>query len=105
MLNERTYAGAEERAIRVEALVAEMRTDLKTLKGRLDEEVAELGISEDVAERLLTSFYESFDCKDEGEPSPHKRQRRLSRAEAEEDDLDDEDEENVDAAAVDVAAS
>lgn len=103
MLNERMYLGAEERAVRVEALVAEMRTDLMTLKRRLDEDVTELGISEDVAERLIASFYDSFDLQDEGGPSMPKRQRRLSRLETEDDDLDDGDDEQVDSA-LDVAA-
>jgi len=94
MLNERTYASYQERAGRVEALVSEMRTDLKTLKRRLDEEVTELGISDEEAEKILTTFYDSFDHKDEGDPSLPKRARRLSRMEAEEDVVDDDDDED-----------
>lgn len=96
MLNERTYAATQERAVRVEALVHEMRTDLKTLKRRLDEEVAELGISEDEAEKILTSFYNSLDNKHSGEASPPKRPRRMSRLPDEDDEMMDEEEEDKD---------
>ena len=91
ILNERAYAATQDRAARVEALVAEMRTDLKTLKRRLDEEVAELGIAEDEAEHILTSFYRSLDSKHRGEASPPKRPRRLSRMDEEVEDMEDDD--------------
>ena len=86
MLNEKTAATTQERCSRVEALVAEMRTDLKSLKSRLDEEIRELGISEAQAENLLTSFYQSLDSKHSGQASPPKRPRRLSRADLDETD-------------------
>jgi len=56
-LNERTLAATSERSDRVECLVAEMRTDLKSLKSRLDEELKELGIDHERAEAILGSFY------------------------------------------------
>jgi hypothetical protein len=51
MLNERT--SGYKRFARVEALcLGEMRSDLKSLKSRLDDEIRELGISERQAENL-----------------------------------------------------
>jgi hypothetical protein len=79
MLNERTYAASQERASRVESLVAEMRTDLKSLKGRLDLEIRDLGISEGLAENILKAYYMSLDSQHSGEASPPKRHRRMSR--------------------------
>jgi hypothetical protein len=76
MLNERTFAATQERSARVEALVSEMRSDLKSLKSRLDDEIRELGISERQAENLLTSFYLSLDSRLSGEASPPKRPRK-----------------------------
>lgn len=91
MLNERTAATTKERSARVEALVAEMRADLKSLKSRLDEEIRELGISENQAENLLTSFYQSLDSKHSGQASPPKRPRKQSRVDLEEDEeMEDE---------------
>ena len=43
LLNERTFASTRDRSHKVEALVAEMRMDLKSLKLRLEEELHELG--------------------------------------------------------------
>lgn len=60
-LNEKTLNATKERAAKVESLVTEMRTDLKILKARLDEEIRELGISEETAERILSSYYSSLD--------------------------------------------
>ena len=56
-MNERTLAATRDRSSRVESLVAEMRTDLKTLKNRLDEELNELGINHDRAEAILKAYY------------------------------------------------
>lgn len=80
ILNEKTYNATKERAARVESLVTEMRTDLKTLKGRLDDEIRELGISEENAESILTSYYSSLDVQSGGE-SPHARRRRVAEVE------------------------
>ena len=91
LLNEKTYAATQEKASRVESLVAEMRTDLKSLKGRLDVEIRELGISEEQAENILTSFYQSLDSQHLGDASPPKRQRRLSRMDEPESDEDMDD--------------
>lgn len=41
--NERALVAARDRSRRVEALVSEMRADLKSLKERLDDELSELG--------------------------------------------------------------
>lgn len=43
LLNERTFASTRDRALKVEGLVSEMRTDLKSLTLRLEEELHELG--------------------------------------------------------------
>lgn len=43
LLNERTNAATADRYSRSAELVAEMRSDLKSLKHRLEEEVRELG--------------------------------------------------------------
>lgn len=56
-LNERTFAATRDRSTRVESLVAEMRTDLKSLRNRLDEELVELGIDQDRAEGILKAHY------------------------------------------------
>jgi hypothetical protein len=91
VLNERTFAATQERSSRVEALVAETRSDLKSLKSRLDEEIRDLGISERQAENLLTSFYLSLDSRHSGQASPPKRPRKhQSRVYQNEDDEMDE---------------
>ena len=77
MLNERTRNSTEERATRVDALVAEMRSDMKALKSRLDNEIRCIGVSEEEAERILAAHYSSLIAQDTGEPSP-KRSRRYS---------------------------
>ena len=56
-MNEKTFAATKDRSTRVESLVAEMRTDLKSLRSRLDEELVELGIDQDRAEGILKAFY------------------------------------------------
>lgn len=95
MLNERTYAATQERSARVEALVSEMRSDLKSLKSRLDDEIRELGISERQAENLLTSFYLSLDSRLSGQASPPKRPRTKHQSQVDLNDDDDMDEEVV----------
>lgn len=96
-MNERTYASTQERASRVEALVSEMRTDLKTLKRRLDEDVADLGMSEEEAERILKQYYDSLDYKHAGDVSPPaKRARKPSiAAGATDNGMTDEDDDDV----------
>jgi hypothetical protein len=78
MLNEKTYSSSQERASRVESLVAEMRMDLKSLKSRLDSEIRDVGISEEQAESILKTFYMSQDSQHTGEASPPSRSRRFS---------------------------
>ena len=63
-LNERTFAATRDRSTRVESLVAEMRTDLKSLRNRLDEELVELGIDHERAEGILKSG--TFDTYNRG---------------------------------------
>lgn len=84
MLNEKTYNATKERAARVEALVAEMRSDLKTLKARLDDEIRELGISEETAETILTSYYSSLDVNQSATPSGSRRRSRMTAMEEDE---------------------
>lgn len=105
MLNERTLASTKERATRVETLVAEMRTDLKTLKRRLDEEVAVLGIGESEAEAIVTAYYQSLDSQHSTEGSPPKRSRSMSRLDTEDEDLGDEEGLQGNATRTEVAAS
>jgi len=88
-LNEATYTMTQDRASRVEALVSEMRTDLKSLKNRLDDEIRELGISEEQAESILTSYYNSLDVKHAGEATPPKRPRHKPHEYLETDEDDD----------------
>lgn len=76
ILNEKTFAATKERAGKVESLVDEMRSDLKSLKGKLDAEMREIGISEPKAESILTKYYDSLDSLHQGDASPPKRQRR-----------------------------
>mmetsp|Transcript_1768 Transcript_1768/g.3882 ORF Transcript_1768/g.3882 Transcript_1768/m.3882 type:complete len:761 (-) Transcript_1768:112-2394(-) len=56
-MNEKTLETSEERSSRVEALVTEMRSDLGSLKSRLDEEVHALGITDEEASKILTEYY------------------------------------------------
>ena len=56
-MNEKTLAASQERSERVEALVTEMRSDLGSLKRRLDEEVLALGINEEEARKILADHY------------------------------------------------
>ena len=86
MLNGRTYEATLERVNRADALVAEMRTDLKSLRSRLQDEVESLGVTESQANEVLSSFYQSLDSQHTGEASPPKRSRRAIDTSDEEDD-------------------
>lgn len=77
LLNEKTYASSQERSSRVESLVAEMRLDLKNLKGRLDLEIRDFGINEEQAESILKAFYTSQDSQHSGDPSSPSRPQRI----------------------------
>jgi hypothetical protein len=75
--NERTNAATAERFARSTELVAEMRSDLKTLKYRLHDELKELGMDDKIAEQTLSKYYLGQDSPvDIGEVSPLKRCRR-----------------------------
>lgn len=78
ILNERTSASMNERYQRSQELVTEMRTDLKSLKKRLSEELAELGITEDMANKILSLYYRVQDDEEKGDISTPKRLRRAS---------------------------
>lgn len=54
--NERTRHVLDERAERVEGLLAEMKSDLVTLKERLEHELDELGMSQDHAAEILAAY-------------------------------------------------
>ncbi|KAL3945772.1 MAG: hypothetical protein SGBAC_000161 [Bacillariaceae sp.] len=104
LLNMRTRDSAVDRYERAESLVTEMRADLKSLIGRLDTDLKELGkwknrrvvvvfseiseidctpgINEEMAEKILADFYCGED-EEAGEASPLKRQRRSTRSEEE----------------------
>jgi hypothetical protein len=78
-LNERTAASFKERSLRAEALVTEMKADLKSLKDRLGDEVGELGIDRAKADSLLSSHYKAQENKDSDSAPPKKRTRRAIR--------------------------
>jgi hypothetical protein len=78
MLNERTASSMQDKYQRAEELVAEMRTDLKNLKRKLEGELSELGISEDVANQILSKFYKGQNENDRGDASTPKRLKRAS---------------------------
>ena len=54
--NERTRHVLDERAERVEGLLAEMKSDLVTLKERLEHELGELGMDQDHAAEILAAY-------------------------------------------------
>jgi hypothetical protein len=63
-MNEKALGSCQERSARVEALVTEMRSDLRSLKRRLDDEVQALGISDAEAGMILSEFYGSSDTQE-----------------------------------------
>jgi hypothetical protein len=67
-----------DRYHRAEELVSEMRSDLKTLKHRLEEELTELGITEETATHIFSQYYKDQDDDDQGDASTPKRLRRAS---------------------------
>lgn len=67
-----------DRYQRAEELVSEMRSDLKSLKRRLEDELTELGITEEMAGSILSKFYKGYDEEDKGDASTPKRLRRAS---------------------------
>lgn len=76
LLNEKTNAATSERYNRSAELVAEMRSDLKSLKHRLEEELRELGMDENASEQILSKYYLGQQTPvDVGEVSPLKRSR------------------------------
>lgn len=92
--NEKTNGITKDRYNRAEELVTEMRSDLKSLKSRLLDELTELDINEDAAESILSDFYRQSIAGpvDAGDASPLKRsRRRISRGVQE-----DVDQESVD---------
>ena len=52
ILNKRTTNSMNDRYLRAEELVSEMRADLKSLKRRLGDELKELGITETMANQI-----------------------------------------------------
>lgn len=77
LLNEKTNSATADRYIRSAELVAEMRSDLKSLKHRLEEELNELGLDETATEQILSNYYLGQESPvDIGEASPLKRSRR-----------------------------
>ena len=78
VLNEKTRASMDDRYLRAEELVSEMRSDLKSLKRRLGDELSELGITDDMAEQILFQFYQGHQDEDTGDASTPKRLRRAS---------------------------
>ncbi|KAL3911529.1 MAG: hypothetical protein SGILL_007245 [Bacillariaceae sp.] len=78
LLNERTSGSMNDRYQRAEELVSEMRSDLKSLKHRLEEELTELGITEETAVHIFSRYYKDQDEDDHGDASTPKRLRRAS---------------------------
>ncbi len=56
-LNERNTVSGDDRRRRFEVLLSDMKSDLDSLKGRLKEELNELGIDQVKAAELLTDYY------------------------------------------------
>jgi len=77
-LNERTATSMNERYQRAEDLVSEMRSDLKSLKRRLGDELKELGITDAMADQILFKYYQGHQEEDAGDASTPKRLRRAS---------------------------
>jgi hypothetical protein len=67
-----------DRYRRAEELVSEMRSDLKSLKRRLGDEMNELGITDEMANQILFQFYQGHQEEDKGDASTPKRSRRAS---------------------------
>ena len=67
-----------DRYRRAEDLVSEMRSDLKSLKRRLGDELNELGITDDMAPQILSQFYQGHQEEDKGDALTPKRSRRAS---------------------------
>mmetsp|Transcript_9289 Transcript_9289/g.22810 ORF Transcript_9289/g.22810 Transcript_9289/m.22810 type:complete len:946 (-) Transcript_9289:235-3072(-) len=78
ILNERTTTSMNDRYLRAEELVSEMRSDLKSLKRRLQDELNELGITEGTANKILFQFYQGHHEEDQGDALTPKRLRRAS---------------------------
>jgi len=78
VLNERTTISMNDRYLRAEELVSEMRSDLKSLKRRLGDELKELGITDEMANQILFQFYQGHQEEDKGDASTPKRLRRAS---------------------------
>ena len=78
MLNERTSTSMSDRYHKAEAAVADMRTDLKNLKRKLEGELNELGISEDMVNKILSKFYKGQTEDDKGDATTPKRLKRAS---------------------------
>jgi hypothetical protein len=94
LLNEKTYQATQDRAARIEELVTEMRTDLKSLKHRLDDEARALGIDEEEEKRIFLQAHYDETATD----SPFSKRARM-RSHCGEDmdvDADDEEEEEED---------
>jgi len=78
VLNERTTTSMNDRYLRAEELVSEMRSDLKSLKRRLGDELKELGITDGTANKILFQFYQGHHEEDRGDALTPKRLRRAS---------------------------
>ena len=78
MLNERTSNSMHDRYRKAETAVADMRTDLKNLKRKLEADLTELGISEDTANKILSKFYKGQTEDDKGDSTTPKRLKRAS---------------------------
>jgi hypothetical protein len=78
ILNKRTTNSMNDRYLRAEELVSEMRSDLKSLKRRLGDELKELGITDSIANQILFRFYQGHQEDDKGDASTPKRLRRAS---------------------------
>ena len=68
----------DDRYRRAEELVSEMKSDLNSLKRRLEDELNELGITEGMANQILFQFYQGHQEEDKGDSSTPKRMRRAS---------------------------
>lgn len=78
MLNERTASSMLDKIQRAEDVVADMRTDLKNLKRKLEDELIELGVSEVMANKILSTFYQGQAVDERGDTSTPKRLKRAT---------------------------
>lgn len=77
-LNERSLKSGEKRAHKMEELLVEMQTDLTSLKGRLQEELNELGIGKSNGATAGSEILERVAAGGDAEPSKPEEQSSMA---------------------------